>query len=144
MVGQQFTTKQRVFIVKKYNETRSYRQVREAFTREFPDRRPPSGSTIRLNVIKYSSHGTSLNRNQFNSGRNRSGRSEQNIERVHQLLQENPHVSCRRNGLELPPATFNRIVRLDLNYHPYVDSESVLVDYYEASCLHCSTSCLVL
>ena len=36
------------------------------------------------------------------------------------ILAENPHVSCKRNGSGLPPATFNRIVRFDLNFHPYI------------------------
>ena len=73
MVGQQFTTEQG-FYIPENNPTQSYRQVREAFTREFPDRRPPSKLTIRLNTIKYTSHGASLIRNQFNSGRNHFGR----------------------------------------------------------------------
>ena len=48
MVGEQFTTEQRVFILKKHNQTQSYRQVKEAFTQPFRDRRPPSKLTIRL------------------------------------------------------------------------------------------------
>ena len=59
-------------------------------------------------------HGTSLNRNKGNSGRIETGRSEENIEAVAQQLENNPHVSSRRNGLGLPSASFNRITRLDL------------------------------
>ena len=29
------------------------------------------------------------------------------------------HITCRRNGLGLSSATFNRITRLDLRFHPY-------------------------
>ena len=38
---------------------------------------------------------------------------------VREHLQNNPQVSARRNGLGLPSATFNRITRLDLRWHPY-------------------------
>ena len=38
---------------------------------------------------------------------------------VRRGLRENPRVSVRRNGTNIPRATFNRIVRLDLNWLPY-------------------------
>ncbi len=44
----------------------------------------------------------SLNRNKGNSGRRQTGRSEENIEAVALQLENNPHVSSRRNGLRLP------------------------------------------
>ena len=46
----------------------------------FPERRPLSLKTIWVNVRKFSAHGTTLNRNKRNSGRQRTGRSEANIE----------------------------------------------------------------
>ena len=55
-------------------------------------------------------------------GRPRTGRSQQNIDRVQQLLIDNPRgggVSGRRNGLGLPQATFSRIISKDLKWHPY-------------------------
>jgi len=58
------------------------------------------------------------NRNQKNSGRRRTGRSAENIERVRNAIELNP--SCIRNGLGLSPATFNRITRQDLNFHSHV------------------------
>ena len=63
------------------------------------------------NVKKYrSSHGTSLNRNTENSGRRRTALSEENIERVKNMLENNPrNTSARRNGIGLSAATFNRI-----------------------------------
>ena len=62
-----------------------------------------------------------MNRNEHNSGRQRTGRSAENIENVRQVLEagNNRYLSCRRNMLQLPSATFNRIVRLDLNWYPY-------------------------
>ncbi|CAH1786147.1 unnamed protein product, partial [Owenia fusiformis] len=81
---------------------------------------PPARSTILRNVRKYQEAGTSLNLNKGNSGRRRTGRSEENVERVRTRLHENPRdTSARRNGIGLPQATFNRITRLDLRWHPY-------------------------
>ena len=120
MVGRQLTIDQRILIVQKYVETRSIISVREAFETSFPAERLPANSTIYYNVNKYRQNGTSLNRNQKNSGRRRTGRSAENIERVRNAIELNPNISCIRNGLGLSPATFNRITRQDLNFHPYV------------------------
>ena len=38
---------------------------------------------------------------------------------VRRALQENPRLSVRRNGTNIPRETFNSIVRLDLNWFPY-------------------------
>ena len=116
----QLTTEQRVFVVTEYARTQNSRIVQDAFRARFPDRDPPSRSTILRNVAKYQATGTSLNRNRGNSGRRRTGRSEENTDAVRNLLQQNPrNISARRNGLGLPSATFNRITRLDLGWHPY-------------------------
>ena len=54
------------------------------------------------------------------SGRKRTGRCQENIDIVQEALENNPRgVSCRKNGLNLPSATFNRTVSKDLNWHPY-------------------------
>ena len=86
----QLTIQQRIFVVRTYFETKSYVEVRRLFQNEFPGRRPPTDMTIYRNVIKYSQHGTSLNRNSACSGRRRSGRSNENIDRVQEALEENP------------------------------------------------------
>ena len=76
--------------------------------------------SIWYNVKKYTHHGTSLNRQEKNSGRKRTGRSPENIDAVQTAPQNNPSgLSCRVNTLGLPSATFNRIVRVDLRWHPY-------------------------
>jgi hypothetical protein len=58
-------------------------------------------------------------RNKGKSGRRRSGRSEENIAAVRELLEQNPHVSSRLNPIAVLQPTFNRITRLDLRWHPY-------------------------
>ena len=95
----QLTTEQRVFVVETYLRTNSYIRVKQAFAERFGDREPPSKSTIDRNVRKYRNHGTSLNRNKGNSGRRRTATSRENIEAVRHLLEENPNVSSRRNGI---------------------------------------------
>ena len=116
----QYTGEQRVFIVTKYFETKSYAEVQRLFRLEFPNRDPPNGKNIWRNVQKYVHHGTSWNRNAKNSGRKRRARANKNIDAVHDELIRNPDgVSCRINNLGLTSATFNRIVRIDLKWHPY-------------------------
>ena len=115
----QLTTEQRVFVVTEYARTQNSTAVQEAFRAQFPERDPPPRSTILRNFRKYQATGTSLNRNRVNSGRPRTGRSDENIQAVRHLLQQNPrNVSARRNGLGIPSATFNRITRLDLAWPP--------------------------
>ena len=116
----QLTAEQRVFIVQKYIDLKSYNEVREAFRRRFPGRNPPAKRTIQKNVEKFHVHGTSLNLNKGNSGRRRTTRSKMNVNQVRQLLQNRPRgVSCRRNTLNLPKTAFNEIVNNDLKWHPY-------------------------
>ena len=53
---------------------------------------PPCKKTIQQNFKKYRSHGTSLNRNKDSFGRRRTDRSEENIERVRDMLENNPRI----------------------------------------------------
>ena len=80
----------------------------------------PSASTIRKNYAKYREHGTSLNMNKEHSGRPKTARSEQNVERVRRSLQRNGVVSSRRNGMNISRSSFSRIVKQDLRFYPYV------------------------
>ena len=114
----QLTTAERVFVVKKYHEIRSYRAVQEQFRQAFPGRNPSTKSTIQSNVRKYDDEGTSLNLNKGRSGRRRPARTDQNIQRVQDLLGQQ-QVSCRKNTLGLSKLTFNRIVKSDFLCHPY-------------------------
>ena len=116
----QLTPEQRVFVVLNYlTRTQSTTQVRNAFRERFPNRNPPAASTILENVRKYENSGTSLNLNKGNSGRRRTTRTAENIDAVRDLLQENPHMSARRNPIPISRASFNRITRQDIKWHPY-------------------------
>ena len=115
----QLSKEQRIFIVAVHTETRSYKQVKERFDEAFPERTSPSKSTISSTIQKFNSKGSVLNQNKGNSGRIRTARSERNIEYVRQIIEDEPTISCRRNHSGLTKSTFNRIVKKELNYHPY-------------------------
>ena len=111
----QLTNEQRAFIVKTYYETKSYVKVKKAFVEKFPDRKPPSTSSIQRNIQKYEAKGTSHNLNKGNSGRHRSGRTEDNIKAVKELLERDPNSAVsRRNPLGLSRSTFHSIMTKDL------------------------------
>lgn len=108
-------------MVLKYHETRSPTEVIRLFQIEFPNRRPPFRHTITRNYEKYLDSGTSRNLNSGHSGRLRTARSQLNIAQVRRALQRDPTISARRNPLpNISRASFNRITRLDLQWHPYV------------------------
>ena len=116
----QLTKEQRVFVVSRYLETKSYQAVRVDFQQRFPGRAMPCKSTIDRNVKKYLEHGTSLNLNRQFSGRRRTARSGQNIADVREEMLANPrNFSLRRNNLNLSRCTIQRIISQDLKWHPY-------------------------
>ena len=116
----QLTAEQCVFVVKNWFVTKSLEQVHQLFRERFPDCEPPTRIAIWKNVKKYTDDGTSLNRNSGHSGRPKTGRSQENINRVHKILVDNPRgVSSRRTGLEISQSSFVRIVKYDLKWHPY-------------------------
>jgi len=107
-------------MVSTYLKINSYVVVKNEFRRAFPGVQPPNNSTIYRKVKKYLARGTSRNLCKENSGRPRTGRSQNNINAVQNLLLNTPRdISTRRNNLGISRATFNRIVRQDLKWHPY-------------------------
>ena len=119
MPGVPLTVEQRVFLVTKYFETKSLSEVEHQFTARYPDRGPINKVTIWYNVKKYLHHGTSQNHQEKHSGRRRTGRSQENVDVVQAALENNPTgLTCQVNTVDLPSATFNRII-LDLKWHPY-------------------------
>ena len=114
-----FTTEQRTFIVRTYFQTNSVAEVQERFRMTFPDREPPARNSILYNVRKYNTNGTSLNRHKNNSGRRRTATSNENVEAVRALLEENPNVSARRNPIRISKSSFNLITKHRIRWHPY-------------------------
>ena len=72
----------------KYHKTKGYEAIRAAFQERNPDRNVPSKRPVQQNVVKYQREGTSLNLNKGQSGRKRTIRTQENIKRVRNILQE--------------------------------------------------------
>ena len=108
-------------MVTEFHRTESVTAVLPRFREVYPDVRCPSRFAVNKNVAKYQATGYSLNQNVGRSGRTRSARSAANVAAVCNVLEthEDGTISSRRNGLGLPHSTFNRITRLDLDFHPY-------------------------
>ncbi|KAF2349753.1 Protein of unknown function DUF4817 [Trinorchestia longiramus] len=115
----QLTKEQRTFIAEKYFQAKSFQQVIQSYQEHFPERQSPTKMTIWRKVTRYRTEGTSLNLNKVRSGRKRTGRSEENVRIVQGALTENPQISARKSGLDITKSTFNRIITLDLKWHPY-------------------------
>ena len=67
-----------------------------------------------MTVQKFKEHGTTLNRNKQNSGGKRTARTQENIEMVQNVIDENPRSTIRRNESGLSATTLHRILRKEL------------------------------
>ena len=75
--------------------------------------------TIRAVVAKFGETGSVRDRSK--TGRPRSARNPENIERVRESLNDVPSTSTRRrsNELELTRTSLRRVLKLDLHFFPY-------------------------
>ena len=124
----------------KYTLTQSPTATRNAFQQRFPDRNPPSRSTFFRNVEKYSNEGTSLNLNRGNSGITRAACSTKNIDAVRDLLEQNPHVSARRNPIPISRSSLNRIMTLEIKWNGHIEfmcDMSCWLATFNADCVSC-------
>ncbi|KAF2356864.1 Protein of unknown function DUF4817 [Trinorchestia longiramus] len=115
----QLTKEQRTFIVEKYFQAKSFQQVIQSFQEHFTERQFPTKMTVWRNVTRYRTEGTSLDFNKGRSGRKITGRSEKNVRIVQGVVTENPRIFARKSGLDVSKSTFNRLITLDLKWHPY-------------------------
>ena len=67
----QLTTQERIFVVRLKEKNVPIAEIQYRFTQRF-NRPPPTNKTILRNHEKYLTGGTSLNRNEHNSGRRRT------------------------------------------------------------------------
>ena len=88
----QISIEEWVFVIESFFERKSYIAVQAAFRQRF-NQAPPCKKTIQQNVTKYRSHGTTLNRNKEDSGRRRTALSEENIDLVRNMLENNPNLT---------------------------------------------------
>ena len=121
-----WTTEHKTFCVIGYFETKSYLSVRDNFQAKFQID-PPAKSTIVKWVLKFKTKGTVWNVNskthfnQTHSGRLKTARIPDNIERVRDSVNQNPGTSIRRRSQELGLAreSLRLILEDDLKLHPY-------------------------
>ena len=83
--------KEWVSAVESFFEKKSYIAVQAAFQKQFIQA-PPFKKTKQHNITKYRLHGTSLNRNKENFGRQRTARSQESIWLVRNTLENNPKL----------------------------------------------------
>ena len=75
-----------IYLVRTYFETHSFVEVSRLFRERFPGTEPPNKTTI---FKKYLDHGTSLNTCSKQSGRRKTGRSQEKIDLVEEALKVN-------------------------------------------------------
>lgn len=116
----QFSVDERRWIVTKLLQNCTYREVQEEFFVEH-GKAAPAVNNMRNMLKKFNEHGVLTNRNKEKSGRIRSARCEENIQRVKEHLEADNHSSMRSTGLQLiiPKSSVHRIAKKDLNLHPY-------------------------
>ena len=114
------TKDQRVWICLEYAKVNNACEVLRRWAERWGNLPPPTKRTVMITYRKFVREGTCLNVNKGRSGRRRTARTAENIELVRESLTENGQRSGRRNGLGLSRATFERIVKFDIKFHPYV------------------------
>ena len=97
----QLTKQQEIFIVTQYSRNKSLQHIRQVFELQFPERAPPTNHIILKPCRKFQDKGNILNLNTENSGRIKTARTPENINRINEMLIENPTVSTRRNETRL-------------------------------------------
>ena len=85
----QLTMEQRNFIAKSYYETKCYDQVQTKFRTLFPERLPPSKTTILKYIKKYERDDTSLNMNKEDQGEELPQVQKKILKAVRQVLERN-------------------------------------------------------
>lgn len=121
-----WTTELKVYCVKRYIETKSYKAVIADFVTRFPNHKSPYKCLIWKWVCKFEDSGTVENLNRKTPGRvTHSGRkrirSDEMIMQVRESVEESPHRSSRRRSQELgiSRSTLLRILKADIDLFPY-------------------------
>ena len=114
------TNDQRVWLCLEYARVNNACEVQRRWAERWGNLPAPTKRTVMKTYRKFVHEGTCHNLNKGRSGRRRTARTAENIELVRQSLTENGQRSGRRNGLALSRTTFQRIVKIDIKFHPYV------------------------
>ena len=113
----QYTTEQRVNIVKSYYRTNSVTSTARKFATE-NECAKPSRNTIHRLINKFEATGSVLDESR--SGRPSTATTEQNLERIHQSLARSPQKSAHRLSVELG-VSYSSVWRLlkEAKLHPF-------------------------
>src|SRR6185437_7296931 len=120
-----YSTEERVFLVKLCHKSEVAGRVRMTWVRQkFREQfhKPaPASSTIKDLMKKHEETGSVLDNQKAKSGRPKTGRSEENVERVRLANIENRQSSSRKlaHELDLSPSSTFRILKQDLRLFPY-------------------------
>lgn len=120
---EQWTGEHRAFVVEAFFKSGdSCVAVQRQFRRRFnigPRGKVPTRNTILLWVNNFRATGSALKRK--STGRPRSARTPENIERVREAVEASPRRPARKQAvsLHLSDRSVRRILRFDLHFHPY-------------------------
>ncbi|KAF2344404.1 Protein of unknown function DUF4817 [Trinorchestia longiramus] len=92
----QLTKEERIFLVITFNDIKNVTEVVQLFQNNFQGTSVRK-LTVRKTVVKFSTHGTILNRNKGNSGGRFTRRIQENIQMMHSQIEENENFSSRRH-----------------------------------------------
>ena len=117
---------QKLFVVLSKEKGVKTPQILAEYIRKWPDSKPPTRKTI-FNLSKnLHDHKNLRDQRSVSSGRKLSVRSQENIDAVKEVLEnerqrkpDQPGSSCKRNPLKITKSSFNRIVKKDLAWKPY-------------------------
>ena len=114
------TKEQRVWVCLEHTKCNNATEVRRRWQGHWGDIPAPPKRTITKTYRKFLQEATCHDLNRVRSGRVRTARTPEIIERVRETLLQLSKRSSRRNGLGLSRSSFHRIAKLDIKFHPYV------------------------
>ena len=113
------TIPQRTRVCIEYARTNNATEVIRRWPMQWLNTPPPTRQSVIKNFAKFGREGTCHNLNKGWCGRRYTVRTQANKDMVRRSLQQNGRHSCRRNGLNLTPSSFHRIIK-EIKFHPYV------------------------
>jgi len=119
IVMPRLTIAQRTWVCIEFARVGNAHEVLRRWRHRWHNIRHPTVRTILKTFEKFEGEGTTHNLNKERSGRRRTVRTPGNIALVQNVLRRNGKRSSRRNGLNLSPTSFRRIVK-EIKFHPYL------------------------
>ena len=117
---QRLTKEQRVWVFLERARLDNAAEVKRRWPGRWGNIPAPTERTISTTYRKFLREATCHDLNKGRSGRPRTARTPDNIERVRESLSQHGIRSSRRNGLGLNRSSLHRIAKLDMKFHPYV------------------------